>query len=153
MSLLSLNSKRKHGSNPQLITKEPPCKMSLVKTLPKILTKRGRVRHLAASILKTSPNNNTSSKLHKKPQKMTTRVTPLLLYPTRKESLAQVSSWTASTKREAVMCTTQSNIHRLHKFQLQMLLMKMKFRKNIEISYSRETLSSNQRRKFSTSIE
>lgn len=34
-----------------------------------------------------------------------------------------------------------------------MPLMKMKLRKNIEISCSRETLSSNQRRKFSTSIE
>jgi hypothetical protein len=34
-----------------------------------------------------------------------------------------------------------------------MLLMTMRLRKNIKISYLRETLSSSQRRRFSTSIE
>ena len=106
MSLLLLNSKRKHGSNPWPITNEPPCKMNLVKALPKILTKRGRARHLAGSILKTSRNNNTLSKRHKKPQEMSIRVRPLLFYPTRKESPAQVSSWIASTWREAVTFMT-----------------------------------------------
>ena len=134
MSLLSPNSKRKHGSNPWLITKEPPCKTNLVKALPKILTKRGRVRHLAASILKISPNNNTSSKRLKKPHEMTTRATPLLFYLTQKESLAQVSSWTASTKREAVMFMMSRGIRLLHKCQPHMLLMKMRFKKNIGIS-------------------
>ena len=127
--------------------------ITIVKELLKIMTMSGRAPHRAASILKISPNNIILSKRRQKPQEMTTRATQLLFYPTPKESLARVSSWTVSTKKEAVIFMMWKDIHLLHKCQHQMLLMKMRLRKNIEISYLRETLSSSQRRRFSTSIE